>query len=268
MKLNILSNKVEVPVELSGVQIKRTVGGFNVKCPRCGSKIFFDKNTIETAGPAKKLSVFQQVANGYLIATENNKLAEDVENGKIDFIEFLRRQRSLFYQQSQFPASLAGSTSLELLCSLCGGKTSVHVSIGGSIELKKLPKDVEALIKLGIHKEESKQFFQLRTGKLSSKFVDVIKTSAREIEQLKEFKKQIDNLCSKLETKATVAAREFLADVMATASTSAETKIHQLEQWQKAQMDEVYRVMFPEIRGKPAEEPKPLVKELGGKLRG
>ena len=239
---------IKIPMSFRGLGIHKTRGGWKVKCSRCGDWIAFNKNTIETSGPADKPNLLKQVALGYTVGRDQNKLVADFEKENIDFIEFLRGERRIAYDSARFPIALSGNASITLTCQKCNSKTRINADIGGEFEIRKLPTDVEALIKLGIHKGESVQFFQLRVEKLANKFVEAIRYAQREIEQLKEYKARIEEFCNELKTDSNIV-EELLYDTTSAARKSANTKIRQLEEYQKGAVSQVERLMFPMVSG-------------------
>lgn len=243
MRIPILHEKMEIPVELSGAEIKKTKLGYKAKCRRCGTWIDFDKHDIETAGSGFEPSAYSLVASGYIYANENNELAADVEAKRIDWIDFLRRQRRLIYRMAQIPNSaFSMSTSIKLICEQCGATTFINVAIGGEIELKKLPSDVEVLLALGIKDKENIQNFQLRTGKLASQLIETITSSQEEIKQLEELKEKVKNFMDTLHGDG-----EVIKDISSTANASVDLKIRQLKEWQKVTVEEIQKPLFPEV---------------------
>lgn len=243
-KIELDVSGVRVPIRFSG-DVKKTIGGWKVKCERCGDWIAFDNNTIETAGPVDKPNLLKEVTVGYKLVKETNKLAEDVKNGSVDWIEFLRRRHQILYDSARFPTALVGNMNLKLQCDQCGVETSVNVDVGGTIqELKNLPSNVDALIQVGITKPESKRFFQLKTSKLAERFVEAIRFSQQEVKQLDEYRKKIEHFINNLPTDSDIVA-ELLYDVNSAARNSVIAKTKQLEEWQKATVEEVERAMFP-----------------------
>lgn len=247
MKIPILHEKMEIPCELSGAEIKKTKLGYKAKCRRCGAWISFKKTEIETTGSGFEPSAYSLVASGYIYAQENNQLAEDVEAKKLDWIDFLRRQRKLIYRMDQIPSSAFNmNTSLKLICEECGAETFINVAIGGELELKKLPSDVEALLALGIKDKENIKNFQLRTGKLAPKFLEAIEVSEDEIKQLEKCRDKVVEIIRKLDSPTTIVA-DLLTDVSQTATASADLKIRELKAWQKATVQEIQKPLFPDV---------------------
>jgi hypothetical protein len=237
--------KEEIPIQLSGAEIKKTALGWKAKCKRCGAELKFGKHEIETTGSGFELSAYKLVASGYIYAKEHNELADDVEAKKIDWLEFLRRQRRLYYRMAEIPNSaFSMQTSIKLICEECGAETFINVSIGGEIELKKLPNDVEALLALGIKDKENIRNFQLRTGKLASKFIETIEVSEDEIQQLEKCRDKVVDLIGKLESPTSIVA-DLLSDVSQTAKASADLKIRELREWQKTMIEQVQKPLFP-----------------------
>lgn len=236
---------VKFPISFSGAtKVKRTPLGWKTACGRCGALIKFNRDTLETSGPANKPSIFKEVAVGYAIARDTNQLAADIENGKIDWIEFLRRQRHILYDSARYPSTLSGTTSIRLTCEKCSGQTSISVAVGDDVEIKSLPKDIEALIRLGITKEDSKQFFQLRVGKLADDFVKGMMFSEKELQQLENVEKKVKAFCNNIETDSNIVSN-LLFDITSATHTSVLQKTKELKEWQQAQVAEVDRRMFP-----------------------
>lgn len=237
--------KEEIPIQLSGAEIKKTALGWKAKCKKCGAELKFGKHEIETAGSGFDLSAYKLVASGYIYAKENNELADNVEAKKIDWIDFLHGERRLYYRMAQNPSTAFNlSTSIKLTCGECGATTFIHVAIGGEVELKKLPTDVEALLALGITKEENIRNFQLRTGKLASRFVEAIRVSEDEIRQLEVCRDKVVDLIGKLDSPTSIIG-DLLTDISQTATVSADLKIRELKEWQKSMIEQVRKPLFP-----------------------
>lgn len=241
-------NKTEIPVRLSGAEVKKTRLGWKAKCKRCGTWIKFGKHEIESTGQPFEKSPYNLVASGYIYAKENNNLAKDFEERKLDWVDFARRKRKLEYRMAQTPfTAFTMASAIRLVCPQCANTTAVNVDFGDEVELKKLPMEVEALVTLGI-KKDNIQYFQLRTGKLARDFVKLMKHTSKEIRLLEETKVKVTNLLNSLPSPTDTIAEVF-SDVKATAKASTEAQILNLKKWMKTTVSQMEDKLFPDVQG-------------------
>jgi len=259
-----LNDKPKIPVKLSGAEVKKTKLGWKARCQRCKTWIKFGKHEIETTGTGFEHSAYSLVASGYIFAKEHNDLAEDYKEEKVDWIDYMRRQRRLYYRMTQIPNSaFSMQSTIKLTCEQCNTRVIVNVAFGEEIALKELPKDYEALVKLGIKKKDNIQHFQLRTGKLAKDFVEKIRFADKEIKLLEKTKVKVKELINTIASPSDIVAG-VLRDVTATATASAEAQMKNLKLWMRTHISRMENLLFIDLgSGMPTTpEPRQITTDL------
>ncbi|MDH5686532.1 MAG: hypothetical protein OEZ48_01485 [Candidatus Bathyarchaeota archaeon] len=147
MRTTLLHEKVEILVELRGVEDRR--------CPKCGEKVTDDeirKAGTESPGSPKS-PVFASVAAGALYETKKAGIIGKAMDNKVDWIDYqtlLWENEREFSRSMWMNPSLTGSTTLTHRC-----KQKIPVTFTGDVKVLKEPDKVETFLKLGLRGEKT-----------------------------------------------------------------------------------------------------------------
>jgi hypothetical protein len=194
--IKLAGDKIEVPVDFHGAQVKaKPSGGWEIKCPSCGEKTTLTdvdiKNAGQVLGGSPRTPVFQAVAHGLRFVHGWNRAMAMTEKDGVDYVDWRLEVAKVLVDQNTWSgdSSTMASTSLKLGC-----QHSVDLSFGEHITVAKEADRVQVLLRRGIKSERSFRYLA---------YVDTgegrVKLGQEKAEQLTQFIRETESDKTKIQ---------------------------------------------------------------------